>query len=268
LELKKLVAVLVQFVTAISSAGLDIHFLNRPPERSVSSTAGLQAVFSTAPVGGTPLCGGLAQIFQEYKDLPSEVKLLLVVITDGEPTDGTRTDLFNVLSRKRPNFHVSVAECTDQAEDMEYLDQWDGLILNFDNTDDYREELARVKAVQGMQFKFDYTDYVIKILLATFVRGYFNVDQVKVDGSSMAAASGQGSAPIVMSSPMPAVMYQPPVAAPAVQMVLSPSPPTIIYTPPAAAPPASAPSPVYYAAAAPAYQAPATAPPSGCCTLL
>src|SRR5579863_4735799 len=34
--------------------------------------------------------------------------------------------------------------------------------------------------VQGAQFKFDYCDYCIKILLATFVRWYFNLDQVKV----------------------------------------------------------------------------------------
>ena len=74
---------------------------------------------------------------------------------------------------KSKNVHVSFAECTDQEDDMAYLDQWDGQIPNFDNTDDYREELARVKAVQGPQFKFDYTDYVVKILLATFVRWYF-----------------------------------------------------------------------------------------------
>jgi hypothetical protein len=90
--------------------------------------------------------------------------------------------LYNTLVdiTRSGNVHVSFAECTDNAEDMEYLDAWDGCIKNFDNTDDYREELQRVKMVQGMQFKFDYTDYVIKILLATFVRWYFNLDQVKV----------------------------------------------------------------------------------------
>ena len=44
------------------------------------------------------------------------------------------------------------------------------VFCSFDNSDDYREELARVRNVQGPQFKFDYGDYCCKILLATFDR--------------------------------------------------------------------------------------------------
>jgi len=144
---------------------------------------GLQTAFSAQPNGGTPLIRTLRQIYYDKIDYFSkDRKLLIIVVTDGEPTDGTRTDLYNTLVEitRSGNVHISFAECTDNAEDMEYLDAWDGCIKNFDNTDDYREELQRVKMVQGMQFKFDYTDYVIKILLATFVRWYFNIDQVKV----------------------------------------------------------------------------------------
>jgi len=57
-------------------------------------------------------------------------------------------------------------------------------IPNFDNTDDYREELQKVKQIQGQDFKFDYNDYVVKILLATFVRWYFNIDQQNVTGDT------------------------------------------------------------------------------------
>lgn len=92
---------------------------------------------------------------------------------------------------KGKNVHVSFAECTDNEEDMDYLDQWDGKIPNFDNTDDYREELARVKNAQGNDFKFDYNDYVVKILLATFVRWYFNLDQS--NGIGMGRYNNSGS---------------------------------------------------------------------------
>ena len=183
LELKKLAATIIEFVTAINSNGLDIYFLNREKKCRVNSTTGLQSAFSALPNGGTPLIGTLRQIYNDkQKYITSDKKLLIIVVTDGEPTDGTRNDLYNTLVdvTRSGNVHVSFAECTDNAEDMEYLDAWDGCIKNFDNTDDYREELQRVKLVQGMQFKFDYTDYVIKILLATFVRWYFNLDQVKV----------------------------------------------------------------------------------------
>ena len=180
LELKKLAAIIIDFVTAINQSGLDIYFLNRPPIHNVTNVAGLQSTFNNVPNGGTPLIGAINQIYQNKANLPPNKNLLIVVITDGEPTDGSRSDLYNILIHKRPNFHISFAECTDNAEDMEYLDQWNTMIQNFDNTEDYREELARVKNVQGNQFKFDFTDYVIKILLATFVRWYFNLDQVKV----------------------------------------------------------------------------------------
>jgi len=158
---------------------------------------GLQSAFSAQPNGGTALIGTLRQIYNDKINCASkDRKLLIIVVTDGEPTDGTRTDLYNTLVEitRYGNVHVSFAECTDNAEDMEYLDAWDGCIKNFDNTDDYREELQRVKMVQGMQFKFDYNDYVIKILLATFVRWYFNIDQVKVFDPRNTSVSGNPAA--------------------------------------------------------------------------
>lgn len=177
LELKKLASVIIEFVTAINPNGLDIYFFHRPTLRNVVDMTNLQNTFNELPNGRTPLISTLKKIYKDKSDLPAERQLLIVVITDGEPTDGSYDDLYYALVNKRDNVHVSLAECTDNEEEMRYLDSFDGRIRNFDNTDDYREELARVKAVQGQQFKFDYTDYVIKILLATFVRWYFNLDQ-------------------------------------------------------------------------------------------
>lgn len=191
LELKKLAAVIIEFVTAINPNGLDIYFFNRPTLHNVVDLAGLQNTFTDLPNGPTPLITTIRKIYQDKANLPDERQLLIVVITDGEPTDGYHDDLFNVLYNKKPNVHVSFAECTDREEEMEYLDRWDGRIRNFDNTEDYREELARIKAIQGPNFKFDYTDYVIKILLATFVRWYFNLDQNRV--KQTANYAGQSS---------------------------------------------------------------------------
>lgn len=182
LELKKLASLIIEFVTAINPNGLDIYFLNRPEVHGVNNVGGLQNIFNNPPNGSTPLIAALNRIFlDKFKHLNLN-QLLIIVITDGEPTDGSRSDLFNTLRFITDNgkVHVSFAECTDNAEDMEYLDTWDGQIPNFDNTEDYREELVRVKNVQGQSFKFDYIDYVVKILLATFVRWFFQVDQVKV----------------------------------------------------------------------------------------
>ena len=193
MELKKLASVLIEFVTSANSDGLDIYFLNRAGVTGVKDVSGLQSVFSALPMGSTPLISAISRIIVNTPPPPVGSFVLLIVVTDGEPTDGSRMDLFNVLQNKPSYFHISFAECTDNAEDMEYLDQWDGVIQNFDNTDDYREELNRIQQIQGSQFKFDYTDYVIKILLATFIRYYFNLDQTKVTSSATATSSMQRS---------------------------------------------------------------------------
>ena len=191
LELKKLAAVIIEFITSINDNGLDIYFLNRQKICNVSTVAGLQNIFNIPPCGGTGLTHSLMELYHDNEDILKEKKLLIIVITDGEPTDDSndpRGNLFKtinyIVSNSHDNTHVSFAECTDNAEDMEYLDRWDGLLRNFDNTDDYREELLRVKSIQGQQFKFDYTDYVIKILLATFDRWYYNLDQVRVNNNN------------------------------------------------------------------------------------
>ncbi|AYV83946.1 MAG: hypothetical protein Hyperionvirus14_35 [Hyperionvirus sp.] len=179
LELKKLAAKLIEFVTAINAEGLDIYFLNRGKLPGVTSASGLQDVFAENPYGNTPLLRTLKEVYYENVSILGDRQLLIIVITDGLPSDCRKLELFYTLAdmTSMGNVHVSFAECTDVEEDMAYLDEWDNKIKNFDNTDDYREELRRVRNCQGPNFKFDYTDYVIKILLATFVKWYFNLDQ-------------------------------------------------------------------------------------------
>jgi len=183
MELKKLTQNLIDFVTPINRRGLDLYFMNRGKVLNVTDCSGLSNIFSSLPNGSTPLLTSLQTIYNDKRSVTnSSHKLLILVVTDGEPTDGSRNDLFNLLTNltSSNNVHISFAECTDNAEDMEYLDRWNGQIRNFDNTDDYREEVQRVKQIQGQQFKFDFTDYIIKILLATFVKWYFNLDQRNV----------------------------------------------------------------------------------------
>jgi len=178
LELKRLVAVVIDYVTSVNEQGLDLYFLNRGVVRGVKSVAGLQEVFSSDPGGGTPLIGALDTIYREKGGfIRADRQLLVLVVTDGEPSDGSTEQLCNAIRRKPPGCHLSFAECTDRPEDMDYLDELDRSIPNFDNTDDYREEVVKVKRRMGAAFKFDFNDYVTKILLATFYKQYWNLDQ-------------------------------------------------------------------------------------------
>jgi uncharacterized protein YegL len=56
-------------------------------------------------------------LFQNH----GERQTLVVVICDGEPSDGTHRDFFNCLMKKPRNTHVSIAECTDDERDMEVV---------------------------------------------------------------------------------------------------------------------------------------------------
>ena len=51
-ELKRLVAVVIDYVTSINEAGCDLYFLNRGVVRGVKSVAGLSDIFSNPPGGG------------------------------------------------------------------------------------------------------------------------------------------------------------------------------------------------------------------------
>ena len=197
LELKKLAHTVIEFTTAINPNGIDLYFLNRPKLTNVTDMKDMQATFASPPNGGTPLSATLNKIYSDKVNLLNAGKqLLIVVVTDGEPSDlsnveSSRNLLYRTLYNMtyHGNVHVSFAECTDNEENTAYLDAWDGQITNFDNTDDYRDELKRVKQLQGQKFKFDYTDYVIKILLATFVRWYFNLDQKRITQPSTVSYS-------------------------------------------------------------------------------
>ena len=154
-ELEMLSHFVIDIVTSTTSSGLDAYFLDRPGMMNVTSPAQLASSFARPPRGGTPIIGALARIFQTYAQLAQRQRVLVVVITDGEPSDGSTTQLFNVLaSQRHPNIHVSLAEMSDDEETMAFLDGWDRQLANFDNSDDFRMEQRRVRQFKGMGYRF------------------------------------------------------------------------------------------------------------------
>ena len=221
-ELKRLAATLIDFVISINPHGLDVAFLNRPGLATVTEKAGLQPLFANPPSGGTPLCGAIQRIVDVKRGqlgqrlLSGERHLLLIVATDGEPSDGSASQLFRTIANcVSPTVHISAVECTDQEETMDYMDNWNTQLATFDNTDDYRADVRKVKARMGQQaatsaslalrlsfplavstwcsppcaaallsslltpgnnYKFTYEDWVVKILLGAFLTKYKRLD--------------------------------------------------------------------------------------------
>lgn len=115
-------------VNACTGAGVDVHFLNRPSLLDARNRPGLVPAFASPPSGGTPLLRCIKALTDSYGgDLAAGRRVLIMVITDGEPSDGSPDDLFRLLSSvlSNPNLFMSFAECNDNEEEMAYLDGWD-----------------------------------------------------------------------------------------------------------------------------------------------
>lgn len=179
-ELKKAAAAAIQVVTSVNQSGIHLRFLNRMGANFVTDVTSLSSLFQSPPSGRTPLYQALSSIYDEIKQVPDGTNVLICVFSDGEASDCTRSEFESLLWNKRKNVHISFADCTDEEDEMAWLDGFNNRIPNFDNTDDYEEERLKVVRIQGASIPFTYHQYVIKILLATFNRWYFNLDQTKV----------------------------------------------------------------------------------------
>ena len=79
--------------TCSSTAAGDVYFLNRPPMKAATGAAQLQAAFNFAPPQGfTPLARVFRQVLAENAAALTERKLLVVIATDGRPTNDAGHD--------------------------------------------------------------------------------------------------------------------------------------------------------------------------------
>ncbi|CAF2758329.1 unnamed protein product [Rotaria sp. Silwood2] len=193
-ELKQIVSITVDIGSVLDPDGLDIYFLNRPPLLHVKHSSELMPAFAKPPNGLTPITRVLRQILQAKQSEIQERKLLIIIATDGQPTDDYgKTDigaLERVLKYERTpadRVLITFCACTDDDQAVGYLNRWDETIPFLDVCDDYRSERKEIWRVQGRQFPFSFGDYVVKILLGSIDRYFDNLDQKPV-GSKHANA--------------------------------------------------------------------------------
>ena len=170
-ELMGDVASIVQLVTALNpQQGVDVHFMNRSGLLGVTDASQLAPLFAAMPTGNTPMVSSLRRMYDIYSSVAGRV--LIILITDGEPSDGTYDELFSALMNKPASFFVSLVECNDNEEEMDYLTGWDTRIARFHNQEDYGEELRLVRQVQGQNTKFTRANYVQMIVLSPIYPQY------------------------------------------------------------------------------------------------
>ncbi|KAJ3214634.1 hypothetical protein HDU81_001656, partial [Chytriomyces hyalinus] len=134
----------------------------------------LEQAFADSPRGYTPTARVLRQVLDDRrrkKESESAKKVLVLIATDGAPTNDTGDDDIDGLKRvlttkERPgNVPVVFLACTDDDDEVGHLNEWDTEIPGVDVVDDFYTERRQIKAAQGPQFPFSRGDWVCKMLL-------------------------------------------------------------------------------------------------------
>ncbi|CAF4638813.1 unnamed protein product, partial [Rotaria sp. Silwood2] len=164
-ELKKTVSMVVDLASTVDPDGVDVYFLNRKPLLNVHNSKELVSTFATPPNGATPIVRALRQVLNDKKNEIQQRKLLIVIATDGIPTDNNGQpnvqEFYQVLAHERipiDRVPVTIMTCTDDRECMSYLNDWDRKIPNLDVVDNYESEKEEILAVQGKSFPFSFGD--------------------------------------------------------------------------------------------------------------
>ena len=181
-ELKEVVNIVLEIATIYDSDGIDINFLNRNNYENIYNLETVKNILEDRPYGLTPLNKSLKMILDKYKD--SIKPVLIVIATDGIPTnDFGKQDIDSfkntLIQKNHSKFYVSFLACSDQDQDINYLNYLDRKIPNVDTLDDYNSELIEVKNAQGKNFRYTFGDHIVRLLLGPLCPELDSLDEKK-----------------------------------------------------------------------------------------
>lgn len=182
-ELKAVVNIVVSIATIYDNNGIDIHFLNREGIDNIKCEEEVKNILNEIPCGGTPLTQKLEEILQKFNSISK--KLLVIIATDGLPTYNGQLDLENFKTLLKNKNHskvfISFLACSDNSQDVDYLNELDKTIPNIDTLDDYNSELKEVRQIQGNSFKYSFSDHIVRLLLGPICPELDKLDEKKIN---------------------------------------------------------------------------------------
>jgi len=182
-ELRCFSKISLDIANIFNQNGTDIHFLNRPPVRNITNADQLTDIFFNKPSGYTPLSRVLGSVLNENSNVYlGENKLLIVIVTDGEPTDDhgrvSINEFRKTLTARHKNVYTTIVSCTDDDAAMSYLNNWDKNIPRLDVVDDFRNERDQIIKAQGPHFRYSFGDYIVKSLVGSIHADLDRLDEV------------------------------------------------------------------------------------------
>jgi hypothetical protein len=179
-ELKDIVERVASVGSIYDDDGIQVHFLNRPttlhhitPEKLPL----LRDAFGPAPNGRTMIGERMRQVIHEYK---GNKQLLLLVATDGEPSD--EPTVLAVLSQlAAKGVRVNFLLCTEDDDVVRKYNRWDAEFGDLvDVTDDYYTERKQIRDMMGTsEVRFSRGDHVVKALVGAMDSSLDRKDEAK-----------------------------------------------------------------------------------------
>lgn len=183
-ELQSRVSIIVDLISCFSSDGIDLHFLNRVGRRHVVDPNQIMQTFETQPYGSAPINQALQTVLQEKARDMCEKKLLVLIMTDGEPTDAAGQanipELKETLLQRSVQCHVTFVSCTNDDTVMSYLNGWDQSIPRLSVVADYHSERKKAISIQGPQSQFSRGDWIVKCLLGSIEPTLYASDETRM----------------------------------------------------------------------------------------
>jgi hypothetical protein len=171
-ELSNFAKIIIEIAAVFNSNGCDVHFLNMQGVKNVRSFDQLSLYFRDRPAGSTPLSRTIQNVIRENPAQSLGNKNLLIIIaTDGEPTDDSGysniPEFKQTLLNRPTNVFTNIVACTNDERSIGYLNGLDRELPRLDVVDDYASELAEIRRIKGSNFQFTFGDYVTKSILGS-----------------------------------------------------------------------------------------------------
>ena len=160
----------------------DVYFLNREPILNVTDVDEfVEKLKLIKPRGYTPLNKVLQTCINNNVDVIKNKKLLVKIITDGEPTDDVgkpevETFYKTLKAKNHDKIYITMVACTDDKKSMSYMTEWDKTIKHLDIVDDYKTVKEQILKSKGPNYQFSYGDYVIKTFVGSFDQEMDQID--------------------------------------------------------------------------------------------